>query len=93
MSLTVVLPGPLRDVNGGRSVLRIEGTPGTVGEALSELRTHHPAVYNRLVTERGEVRPHVNLFVGTDDIRWAGGLEARLGEGKELVVLPSVSGG
>jgi molybdopterin converting factor small subunit len=45
------------------------------------------------MTERRELRPHVNVFVGREDIRWSGGLDAGLPEGAELVVLPSVSGG
>lgn len=93
MSLTVVLPGPLRDLTGGRSSLDLPAGSATVGEALRELRARYPAVYERLVTERGELRPHVNVFVGTEDIRWSGGLQTPLREGSEVVVLPSVSGG
>lgn len=93
MSLTLVLPGPLRDLNGGRASLEIPGAPATVGDALGVLRERNRSVYDRLVTERGEIRPHVNVFVGVDDIRWSGGLATPLVEGKELVVLPSVSGG
>lgn len=93
MSLTVVLPGPLRELTGGRASLQLSSGPRTVGDALVELRDRHPSVYDRLVTERGEIRPHVNVFVGTEDIRWSGGLDTPLGEGSEVVVLPSVSGG
>ena len=93
MSVRVVLPGPLRELVGGSAVVELAATPATVGEALGQLRAGHPAVYERLVTERGEVRPHVNVFVGTEDIRWSGGLETPVREGSELVVLQSVSGG
>lgn len=93
MSLTVVLPGPLRELTGGRASLELSAGHGTVGDAMGELRERHPAVWERLVTELGEIRPHVNVFVGTEDIRWSGGLETPVSEGSELVVLPSVSGG
>ena len=66
---------------------------GTVREALRRLRQHAPAVYDRVVTETGVVRTHVNVFVGRDDIRWAGGLDTPVPEGGEVVILPAVSGG
>lgn len=93
MSATVLLPSSLRDLNAGRSMVELPAATGTVGEALRALHARHPAVYQRLVTERGELRPHVNLFVGGGDIRWSGGLETPLPDGAELVVLPAVSGG
>lgn len=90
----VVLPGPLRSFNGGDATLVVEGTePATVGALLDELRRRHASVYACICTERHQVRPHVNIFVGTDDIRWVGGLEAPIPSGSEVVILPSVSGG
>jgi len=96
MSVTVVLPSQLRELAGGRSAVLLEGGVGgmdTVGDALAALRAAHPAVYDRLVTERRELRPHVNVFVGREDIRWSGGLGTPLADGSEVVILPSVSGG
>jgi molybdopterin converting factor small subunit len=93
MSTTVVLPGALRDLAQGRA--RVELGPGvsTVRDALRRLRERAPAVYDRVVTETGSVREHVNLFVGAENIRWAGGLDARVPEGSDVVILPAVSGG
>lgn len=93
MALTVVLPSQLRELAGGRGTIELGARPDTVGGALEELRREYPAVYDRILTERHEIRPHVNLFVGRNDIRWSGGLETPVPEGSELVVIPSVSGG
>ena len=90
----VVLPGPLRSYNGGEATLVVEGAPpATVGDLLDALRRRHASVYACICTERHQVRPHVNIFVGSEDIRWAGGLEAPIPAGSEVVILPSVSGG
>jgi MoaD family protein len=91
--ITVVLPSQLRDLNGGVGSVALEDGGATVGQALQALRAHHPAVYDRLCTERREVRPHVNVFVDREDIRWSGGLETPVAEGSEVVILPAVSGG
>lgn len=92
MSVTVVLPAQLREL-ADEGVVELSEPAATVREALEALRTQRPAVYERIVTERREVRPHVNVFVDRDDIRWSGGLDTPLRDGSEVVVLPSVSGG
>ncbi len=93
MSIGVILPAQLRGLAGDEARIELAGHPSSVGEALEVLRDAFPLVYDRLVTERGEVRPHVNLFVGTTDIRRTGGLDTPLAADDEIVVLPSVSGG
>jgi len=104
--VTFVVPSPLRSLAGGRGRVEVrvaQARPGvpptpagplpTVGDAFEALRRSHPGLYDRMVDEAGRLRPHVNVFVGPDDIRWMGGFEAPVGPGEELVVLPSVSGG
>lgn len=93
MTTRVVLPDQLRELAGGRRALDLDGSHGTVRDLLAALRAVHPAVHDRIVTERGEVRTHVNVFVGREDIRYAEGLDTPVPDGAEVVVLPSVSGG
>jgi len=93
MSITLVVPGPLRDLTGGQSTIGLAVDEGTVGQAFDVLRCEHPALYDRIFTEQRELRPHVNVFVGSADIRWSGGLDTPLAGAREVVILPSVSGG
>lgn len=93
MSVTVVLPGTLRELNEGRPTLLLDGAPRTVAEAFEGLREILPAVHRRVITEAGNVRPHINVFVGDTEIRRARGLETPIEGDVELVILPAVSGG
>lgn len=93
MSATVILPGALRPLAQHRSSLSLDGRVDTVRGLFAELRARHPTVYDRIFTEQGELRPHVNVFVGSDDIRWSGGLDTPVPMGGEVTVLPAVSGG
>jgi sulfur-carrier protein len=93
VSVTVVVPGPLRDLTGGRSTIGLDVEECTVGDAFEELRRHLPFLYDRIFTETRELRPHVNVFVGSADIRWSGGMSTPVKRDSELVILPSVSGG
>jgi molybdopterin converting factor small subunit len=43
--------------------------------------------------ETGEVRQHVNVFVGDENIRFSGGLTTPVRDGAVLTILPAVSGG
>lgn len=93
MPVTFELPGALRDLNDGRRSVELEGTPATVGEALEALRRQRAGLYDRIVTERGELRTHVNLFVGGEEIRGTGGFGTPLREEDAILVVPAVSGG
>lgn len=93
MLLRFVLPGPLQDLAGSRSEIDVEGEASTVGEALELLWSESPAVRDRVLTEQGDVRPHVNIFVDGEDVRGSDGLGAPVREGSEIIILPAVSGG
>ena len=93
MPVTILIPGPLRPFSAGKDRLRLERSPGTVGEALAELAAVYPGVRDRVVTEQGEVRPHINVFVSGENIRDGSGLSTGVPEGSEIAILPAVSGG
>ena len=97
MTVTIVLPSQLRELVRGEGTvddgLRVEPTESTVRGALRTLGERHPAVLDRIVTEQFEVRPHVNLFVGYENIRWSDGLDTPVDDGSEVTVLRAVSGG
>lgn len=91
--VTIVLPEALRELAGGRGVVEVAHGAETVGGVLGALRASHPGLYDRLMTEQGALRPHVNLFVDGENVRFTGGLETAVGVGSEVLVLPAISGG
>jgi sulfur-carrier protein len=92
MAVRVLIPGPLQPFAGGRRRVDV-ARASTVADALAELASIHPGVRDRVLDERGQVRPHINIFVGEDNIRDASGLSTRLPEDCEVAILPAVSGG
>ena len=93
MALVFVVPGPLKEFTGNHSEVHVAGGAGTVGEALASLWAQCPGARDRVMTERGEVRPHINIFVDGENIRYAGGLAAPVRDGAEIIIVPAVSGG
>ena len=93
MSVRFLLPSTLRPFAGGSARLEFAERPRTVGEALALLGARHPGVRDRVLTEQGEVRPHVNVFVGDESIRFLEGLATRVSDGETITIVPAVSGG
>ena len=93
MSVRVRIPAPLRELTQGRVWIELASSPRTVEDALAELGREFPAVRDRVLTETGEVRQHVQLFVGDESIRFTGGLATAVPDGAEISIIPAVSGG
>lgn len=93
MRVTFILPGPLHSLAGGREVVALDAQAAKVGDALAALWAAHPALRHRVMTEEGRLRPHVNVFVGRDSVRYTGGLDTPVADGAEIAILPAVSGG
>ena len=93
MPVTFHIPAALREFTAGRSRVQIEGSPVTLAEALSALWTLYPGVRDRITTEQGQVREHINIFIGDENMRYTGGLASPVSAGCEISIVPAVSGG
>lgn len=93
MAVTFHIPGALREFTGGNGTVEVELSPSTLTDALSALWAIYPAVRDRVLTEQGEVRQHVNIFIGNENIRYLGGLASPVQAGSEISIVPAVSGG
>jgi molybdopterin synthase sulfur carrier subunit len=93
MAITFHIPGALREFTGGQSTVEVEVTPATVADALSALWTLYPGVRDRIANEQGQIREHINVFVGNENIRYTGGLRTSLAAGAAISIVPAVSGG
>jgi molybdopterin synthase sulfur carrier subunit len=93
MSVSVLVPGVLTPYSRGRDTLLIEQPCATVADALAALAARLPALTDRVLTEQGEVRQHVNVFVGEESIRYTGGLATAVTDGATITIVPAVSGG
>lgn len=91
--ITINISGFLTDFTDGRGVITLDSSPPTVGQALAQLWQMYPGLRDRVLTEKGHVRMHVNVFLEDENIRRKELLDTQLPENSELTILPSVSGG
>ncbi len=91
-TVTIHLPGILRDYCGGRARLALEA--GDVRALLGVIERDLPSLYRNLCDETGAVRRHLNVFVNSDNTRdLAHGVDTPLAAGDVVTFLPAVSGG
>ena len=88
---SVHLPAALKDYAAGQR--RLQAAGGTVADVLATVGEAHPGVGQRVLDDRGALRPHVNVFVNGESIRYLDGLATPVGERDEVWILPAVSGG
>jgi molybdopterin synthase sulfur carrier subunit len=93
MALVFRLPNYLTAFAGGHTTVTLAATPHNVQDALELLWSAHPALRDRIVDEQGEVRQHINLFVGNECTRFTGGLQTPVPSDAEILIVPAVSGG
>ena len=96
-TVTVHVPTALRQYCAGARTLGVQvpDEAATVAQVLSGLHAAAPGVAERVLDERGQVRPHVNVFVDSDSIRLGDclGLATPVRPGADIWILPAVSGG
>jgi len=93
MPVTFHIPGAVREFTAGQSRVTIEHSPATLADALSALWTLYPGVRDRIATEQGDVREHINIFIGNENVRYTGGLASPISAGSDISIVPAVSGG
>jgi sulfur-carrier protein len=92
MPVTIHLSGHLKQFANGDTEISLPGDFDTVADALESLWKRHKGLRDRVLNEQGEIRQHVNIFAGTDDIKRNDGLATKLAIG-EIYVFNAVSGG
>ena len=93
MAVSVVLPRALTPYAHGLGTVQLDATCATVRDALEQVAERWPALVDRVLTEQGELRRHVNIFVGDESIAFLDGLGTAIDEGTTITIVPAVSGG
>jgi adenylyltransferase/sulfurtransferase len=89
--VTLKIPTPLRSYTNGQTEIGVQGS--TVAAAMEDLVTQFPTLRPHLFNGRAELRPFVNLFLNSENIKDLQGLQTPLQEGDRLMLIPSIAGG
>ncbi|MDR3365030.1 MAG: MoaD/ThiS family protein [Clostridiales Family XIII bacterium] len=87
----ILIPTALRAFTDGKSEAEAEGK--TVGEVIAAFAAAYPDIARHLYDEEGRLRSYVNVFVGDENIRGFGGLDAPVKDGETVTLVPAIAGG
>jgi len=94
MQVLFNIPGSLREFTGNQSAVRLEVEAGAnLLQVLQALFVVYPGLRYRVLTEAGETRRHVNIFVANENVLYTGGLATAIPAGSEVSIVPAISGG
>jgi molybdopterin converting factor small subunit len=85
------MPAPLRSYVNGLAEVPVHGA--TVGAAIGNLLEQFPVMRPHLTDPAGKLRPFVNLFLGSNNIKDLQGLDTPLDSEDVLTLVPSIAGG
>ncbi len=71
----------------------IEVSASNVAELLDQLNLQHPGLKDYLVDEQGQLRQHVNIFIGDKLIRDKVNLLDEVDDQDEVFIMQALSGG
>jgi len=91
VSVSVRIPTILRTYTGGESEVTATGT--TLAEVLEDLDARFSGIKGRILDETGELRRFVNVYVGSEDVRFLDSLATSTPDGTQISVIPAVAGG
>lgn len=91
MSVSVRIPTILRTYTKGDSEVSVDGE--TVAAVIDSLEASYPGIKARVVDETGAIRRFVNVYVGTEDVRFSEGLDTAVLAGQQVSIIPAVAGG
>ena len=89
--VSIRIPTPLRGMTANKEEVDLEGA--TLATALDDLDRRHPGMKDRLLNEKGKLRPYINIFLNDEDVRFLDGLDTALKAGDKLAIVPAIAGG
>jgi molybdopterin converting factor small subunit len=92
MAVTLRVPTILRPLTGGAAEVSVDGA-STLSELIEKVDAEHPGIRGRVLDDDGKLRRFVNVYVGEEDVRFAGGLETPTPDGVTVSIIPAVAGG
>ena len=93
MSVTVRIPTLLRAYVNEQSKIEITPEVETLKGVLDALEKMAPGILQRVVSDSGELRRFVNLYVNDDDVRTLDGMNTPTPAGCSVSIVPAVAGG
>jgi MoaD family protein len=90
MPVKIRIPQMMRKFTGGETIVEVAGS--NVQEVIDALGAKFPDIVGRMC-DNGRLRPHVNIILNEEDIRFMDNVQTAVKDGDVLEIIPAISGG
>ena len=91
MSVKLKIPTALRHFVGNQESVQVQAA--TVGEAIKRLTNSYPTLKHHIMTDSGDLRNFVNVYVNDQDIRALKNVGTPVKDGDTVTIVPAIAGG
>jgi molybdopterin synthase sulfur carrier subunit len=91
MSISVIIPGSLKDWFGGLEQAVCEGK--TINECFNDLDGRFPGFKSKVCDDKGEINNSVMIFLDGQNLQSLNGLASTVKDGDEISIIPFAAGG
>ena len=87
----IIIPTPLRKFTNNQSTIEVEAID--IRESIHALSQLYPDLKKQLLTETGEIRKFVRIFVGDEDIKVLNNERTPITQDAVISIIPAIAGG
>ncbi len=91
MPVTVQVGNALRRKISVAKLVMAEGS--NVREVIDDVESKYPGFKNEVVSEKGELIPHIIIALDDEDVRSLSGLDTKLEDGSTIAIYSAWGGG
>lgn len=91
MSITIIVPGSLKELFNGNNQAICEGK--TISACIDDLDSKFPGFRNKVLDEKGEIKNSFMIFLDGQNLRILDGLATSVKDGDEVSIIPFAAGG
>ncbi len=87
----IIIPTPLRKFTGNQAAIEVDAVD--IRESIKALTSLYPDLKKQLLTDAGELRQFVRIYVGDEDIKVLNSERTPVTDDAVISIVPAIAGG
>ncbi len=87
----IIIPTPLRKFTGNQATIEVEAVD--IRASINALTNLYPDLKKQLLTDTGEIRQFVRIYLGDEDIKVLNSEKTPVTDNAIISIVPAIAGG
>lgn len=87
----IIIPTPLRKFTNNQATIEVDAID--IRESIEALSALYPDLKKQLLTDKGEIRQFVRIYLGDEDIKVLNNENTRITSDAVISIVPAIAGG